>query len=652
MTKKKESKHRIFDERARAFLETFSREASDVRKSIVNDLPAYNALISLNALTFEDFALQWWAEKQAAEQTPEKEILPECPYCNSVEHVGTKGKKRYRCNSCNRSFVANYNSIASGMKTDALVWMKVLKCMLEYMGMSKTCDYCGITNTTYYHIRNRLFYAMSVFLEEVKLYGIIEADNTFVRSSYKGMNLKECEFEEDSIFFDPTHKPREARKRGGAYSHLERNANSICIFTAIDDSGHVLTRFVGIGAANYTSLMHYVPESKYLLNVPKNDPFLYLKQQNKERMSSYKETSLMVADKEKAIEKYANKIGLDIETHVFRRNGRQIRLSEHKHNIQRVNALHKRLKNFLQKHNHVSTKYLPGYLTLFEFIENTGASDEAIGRLFQILSAPNSDKSSKFFEDLFSVPNYLEEWLIGDNPLSKFAYSKLLGFYMYDCFKNEKDFRGEKVTIQGIEEETGYTDRTIRKHYREFNNAGYRELIISYFEKTSKSKKQEVRKKNKYEAPKTINPIILAIYDEYAELRKEPKGDVGTFSQFLEAKNQQYGTNYTRTNLYQKFDYIVRHGIREPLPKIPLTPRRRGKKTMQFANVLLEDYEQLVLSYREKGADVPRSEELFEEVGKKHGLSMYTVSQYVSTARAERRRKNQEKLHKEIDIGE
>lgn len=415
MAKKKESNHRVFDERVRDFLEDFSKEALEVRNSIVNALPAYNALLSLNASTFEEFALQWWAEKQGIDDTSETMPLPECPYCNSAEHVGTKGKKLYRCLSCNRSFAVNYNSIASGMKTDALTWMKVLKCMLEYMGMAKTCEYCGIANTTYYNIRNRLFYAMRVLLEEVRLYGLIQVDNTFVRSSYKGMSLKECEFEEDSIFFDPKHKPREARKRGSAYSHIDLNANSICIFTAIDDSGHVLARFTGIGASNYASLLYYVPEEKYLAVVPKEDPFRYLKKQQKERQCVQNESSLMIADKEKAIEKYASKIGIDIETHVFRRNGKQIRLPEHKHDIQRVNALHKRLKEFLQRHNHVSTKYLPGYLTLFEFIENTGASEKAIRRLFQILATPNFDKPSKFFDELFSVPNYLEEWLIGES---------------------------------------------------------------------------------------------------------------------------------------------------------------------------------------------------------------------------------------------
>jgi len=650
MAKKKESNHRVFDERVRDFLEDFSKEALEVRNSIVNALPAYNALLSLNASTFEEFALQWWAEKQGIDDTSETMPLPECPYCNSAEHVGTKGKKLYRCVSCDRSFAVNYNSIASGMKTDALTWMKVLKCMLEYMGMAKTCEYCGIANTTYYNIRNRLFYAMRVLLEEVRLYGLIQVDNTFVRSSYKGMSLKECEFEEDSIFFDPTHKPREARKRGGAYSHIDLNANSICIFTAIDDSGHVLARFTGIGASNYASLLYYVPEEKYLAVVPKEDPFRYLKKQQKERQCAPNESSLMIADKEKAIEKYASKIGIDIETHVFRRNGKQIRLPEQKHDIQRVNALHKRLKEFLQRHNHVSTKYLPGYLTLFEFIENTGASEKAIRRLFQILATPNFDKPSKFFDELFSVPNYLEEWLIGDNPLSKFAYSKLLGFYMYDCFKNGEDYHGKKLTVRDIVEETGYTDRTIRKHYREFNDAGYRELILSYFDKTSKSKKQEVRKKNKYEAPKTINPIVLAIYDEYAELRKLPRDETPTLEAFLVEKNRQYGTNYTRTNLYQKFKYIVDHGIREPFEELPRKKQKYGKKAMQLAEIVLDDYERLVLSYREKGARVPLRDALYEEVGKKHGLSLYTVNGYVSAARAQRRKKKQDELHKEMDI--
>lgn len=631
MSNKKASKRRIFDERVSMYLCEFSKESPDVRDSIVNNLPAYNTLLSLKASSFEEFALQLWAEENNLDYTKETLPLPNCPYCGSNKKVGTKGKGMYRCNTCNHSFAANYKSIASGSKVDALTWMKVLRCLLDFAGMTKTCEYCSITNSTYYNIRNRLFYAMQVLLDDLKLYGIIQVDNTFVRSSYKGMNLQESQFDEDSIFFDATFKPRAARNRGGAYNHLELNANSICIFTAIDDSGHVLTRFTGIGAANYKTLKHYVPENKYLKTVPSKDPFLYHKKQKKEQISLPEECSIIIADKEKAIEKYAHGIGMDIETHVFRRNGKQIRLSENSYDIQRVNALHKRLKEFLQKHHYVSTKYLPGYLILFEFIENTGASDGAIRKLFQILSKPNFDKPSGFFEELYTMPNYLEEWLIDDNPLNKFPHSKLLAFYMYDCKKQSKEYQGKNISMRDIVDETGYTEKTIRKYYREFVNAGYRDLILSYFEKITKTKKKITKTEI---APKTINPIVLAIYDEYVKIKELPLGKRPTFEQFLEQKNKEYGTEYNRTNMYAKFKYIETHNIREPLKPEPQTKKEKyGPKSIQKGFEFFQEYEKILLSYREKGLPLPRRLHILKQIGDKFGFSPNTVELYMCHAR-------------------
>ena len=143
---------------------------------------------------------------------------------------------------------------------------------------------------------------------------------------------------------------------------------------------------------------------------------------------------------------------------------------------------------------------------------------------------------------------------------------------------------------------------------------------------------------------------MLAIYDEYAAMRKLPKKDRITFGKFVEEKNRQYGTDFGRTNLYEKFKYIAKLGIRERIEKTPYRTERYGVKVQQLAPLILEDYDKLVLSYREKGEPVPRKDILTETLGKKYGLSMHTVTGYLCFARAEKRRKRQMELEKEIDI--
>ena len=205
----------------------------------------------------------------------------------------------------------------------------------------------------------------------------------FVRASYKGKNLQETDYEEDSIHFDPSHKPRPPRYRGEANTQSEKNSNSVCIFTTIDDRGHVIVRFAGIGVTNYRILKSNVQEDKFLRTVPTEDPFDLQKQSSSTAKAESGETSLMIADKEGALRKYAESISIPFEAHVYQREGRHMKLPEDTHNIQRVNALHSRLKSFLRNTNYISTKYLPGYLLLFEFLENTGGSQQAIEKVIQ-----------------------------------------------------------------------------------------------------------------------------------------------------------------------------------------------------------------------------------------------------------------------------
>ncbi len=628
-----DSKHRIFDERKRTFMLDFAMEDSRIRESLVKDLPAYNELLSLKATSFEEFALQHYENGQIS-----------CPYCNKHENVRFKSEGIYFCRSCNKSFTVNHNSISSGTKCDALKWMKVLTCLLNGFSINKTCEYCDITVTTYYKIRNRLFYAMQVLLADIKLYGVIEVDNTFIRCSYKGTDLRESEFEEDSIFFVPNFIPREARQRGGAYFKNEYNSNSVCIYTAIDDHGHVLTRFAGIGMTNYQTLKHYIPKQIYLLTVPKKDPFKFINTKEKKcnNSTSPGTQSIMVSDREKSIEKYAKHVGINLESHIYRKNGVQLKLKKEAHNIQRVNALHHRLKDFLHKHHYVSTKYLPGYLVLFEFIENTGASREAIGQLFYILSKPNFGKPSKFFTELYTMPNYLQEWLHSDHPLSKLPYNKILAFYLFYQFKNKDVASNTDITLNDIEDETGYTAPTIRKIYRDLKAAGYKDLILAHFKNVFPSEQSDQKKTSgksplPQRAPETINAVVLAIYDEYAPLRKLPASQRPRLQDFLEEKNRQYGTNYTRQNMYAKFKYIQEAGIRPPLDD--LQKPEKLIRTEKAINIL-RDYENTINNHRENGEPIPDSFEICCVLSKKYSLAPSTIMGYLTFARGIRRENN------------
>ena len=624
-----------FSDKKRAFMILFSRQSQEVRESILSDLPAYNALLSLEVESFEELALKVLAEKRGVRYSKVTLLVPDCPFCGKDEEVTKKTGYTYRCRACGRTFAANYNSISSGTKCDALTWMKVLQCMLDFISISETCERCGINKKTYYLIRNHLFYGLQLLMDRVKLYGEIQVDNTFVRVSYKGMSLQATDCSEDSAFYEEPFKPRPGRKRGGSYLMAERSANSICVFTAIDDRGHVMARFAGVGMTNSRNLKHYVPSEKYLLTVPEEDPFRdLLRTLAAEPKTSPGDSSIMVADKEFAIEKYAKSLGVQFESHVYRRNGVQVQHHGETRNIQKVNALHKRLKDFLRKCNYVSSKYLPGYLCLFEFLENCGDSQEAVHALFKILATPNLGKPASFYQDQYSVPSYLLEWFEDESALKKLPYNKLLAYYMYDHIRNKERYPEVEITMALIEKETGYTAPTIRKLYKDLNQAGYHEKILRYFGEPENNP-PETKKARKGSA--TFNPIVLAIYDEDTRVRLLPESQRPRFSDFLEEQNKRYGTSYTRTNMLDKFKKIEASGIRPPRPEYNKENDPLKDRWIGFAVTISKEYEALRLTYRERGEKPPKRFELIEILSKKYELSVNSLDKYITVGKKYRR---------------
>lgn len=425
-----DSENYDFSDGKRNVLLLFAHQSPEVRESIIRDLPAYNAMLSLDTDSFGELALKVIAKQRGVPYSKSSPPVPNCPYCGKVETVTKKTGYMYRCKTCKHSFEANFNSISSGY-TDALTWMKVLQCMLDLVSVSETCERCGIHKNSYYTIRNHLFYGLQLLLNDVKLSGEVQVDNTFVRVSYKGMDLHASDVPEDSVFYQEMFKPRPGRKRGGSYLMAERNANSVCIFTGIDDKSRVIARYCGVGMSNYSKMKEYVPTDKFLLAVPEKETLAdLLKTPTTEPKTVPGDATIVVADKELSLEKYARYLGVEFESHVFRKNGVQLRVDGR--NIQRVNALHKRLKSFLRDCNYVSTKYLPGMLLLFEMRENFGTNPDpkVIQALFEILATPNLGKPASFYDEMYSVPNYLLEWFQDETVLKgKLPYNKLLERY-------------------------------------------------------------------------------------------------------------------------------------------------------------------------------------------------------------------------------
>jgi len=557
------SDHNKVDERRKHFFRLFKAEAPFLRDKIARELPAYNLLLSMEAESFNDIALRIIAKERGVVFDPEHPPRPTCYKCKQHDKVGTKGDQGFYCSRCRKKFQATHGSIVANKNISDESFLQVLLCILDGYTIARTCELCGISSTTYYRVRNKIFYAMELLVSQASLYGNVQADCTFVKVSYKGVDLHEYEFDETTLFFDEeVFVPRSSRKRGGAYAIAERNANSICLLSFIDDRFHTRTFMCGTGLASAAVIRKHVPDGVILPTVPETDPFAkFLRKRKKPPETKPGDQTLLVTDKEAALEKYAKDIGIPHEAHVFRSKGVQRKLSKNQHDIQRVNMVHARLKRFLAEAGGISTKYLPGYLVLFDFIMMTDKNPNAVSELIEILCTPGLGRDPEFYQSRFSVPNYLEEWFSGDHPLKKLQYTQLWAFYLYDRIRNKEDYLDiEPVTMKYIMEATNYSSARIRQNYQNLLNAGYRSLILAYFGEILESKSTRGNPKAK------VPPVIQKLHEEWSAYLRGEKGPRPTFAEFVRVKNEQYQLKYTEAQLRYQFKRAEELEICEALP--------------------------------------------------------------------------------------
>lgn len=606
------------DRRKSIFFNNFKAEAPFIRDEIVRDLPAYNLLLSLQAESFDDIALRVIAKQRGELFDPRNPPVPDCPYCHKRDQVGTKGTSRYRCRRCERDFSATHNSIVSNKRSSDIKFLRTVIAILEGRSQTEVCKLAGVAPTTYYRIRNRLLYAIQLMLEDVRLYGVVEADCCFVNASYKGIDLESGDFEEDSMFYDETaFIPREARQRGGSYPHLERNANSIAILSLCDEYGNVANIFCGTGVVSRKTLKMYVPENKILHTVPMKNPFAFSKKRKKSSTKTKTEhergvgdSSLLVIDKEAALVSYAQLIGIECESHVYRDKGVQRKLSPNWHHIQHINSMHSRLKRFLSQHT-VSTKYLPGYLLLFDFKEMTGMAPEAIQSLLEIMATPGLGKPPAFYRQLFIVPNYLLQWFNGDHPLKKLPYNDLLSFYLYDHVRNKANYPDNiPPTMAFIERATGYSSRKIRTVYRNLLNAGYKELILTYFGEAVEGKTAPAK------PTKTVPPVIPLLHKEWGEYVCGRKQPMPTFAKFLREQSEQHGKSLNQSYVRYWFKRVEEMGICDPLP-----PKEEWPPVMpDIPQIIFHLYNEWCVANRAGNGSKPSFVQFHKEKCEQYGL--------------------------------
>jgi transposase-like protein len=265
---------------------------------------------------------------------------PRCGHCGSerVARWGSAhGLARYRCRDCRRTF-----NILTGTSLARLrhrpQWLSFGAALQEAASVRKSAETCGVAVSTAFRWRHR-FLAAPTANQPPRLSGIVEADETFFRRSYKGSRR----------WTRPTPEPgaptRKARRRGVCTGRRGTSLEELVPVLIVRDRRQVTGDAVLPDLRAVTIAGHLLP-----LLAP---------------------DALLCTDASRAYAQIAREAGIHHEP-INRAAGEYVR--DKVFHIQNVNAYDSRLKGWMSRFHGVATKYLASYLGWRRLIERLADS--------------------------------------------------------------------------------------------------------------------------------------------------------------------------------------------------------------------------------------------------------------------------------------
>lgn len=248
-----------------------------------------------------------------------------CPHCSGggVHRWGSaNGKPRYRCTSCRKTFTPLTGTPLAGLHHPER-WTDQAAALVSGESLARAAKRCDVHPATAFRWRHRFLAALH-FDKPASLFGLVEADETFILESFKGRRAK---------------LPRPSRKRGGKASKRGLSAEQIPVIVARDRTGATLDAVLPrLDATSMTAALG----------------------------NTITRPAELCCDGGSAITAFARRAR--IRFHVLPAPGLPKPEAPDIH-INNVNAYHGRLKEWMRRFHGVATEYLPSYLSWRRTIE-------------------------------------------------------------------------------------------------------------------------------------------------------------------------------------------------------------------------------------------------------------------------------------------
>lgn len=248
-----------------------------------------------------------------------------CPHCGLVDvkkNGKTKtGHQRFQCKGCGKSFTYATRTIFHGAKLPLDTYLRYVHCMMHGMTVRATAYECRISKNAAFFLRHKILDALQEMQSKVKLDGIVEADETFFRISFKGNHSR-------SQFFS---MPREPHMRGERSKKRGISLEKVCVPCAVNRDGKSIAQIANLGRASVRSISSVFGG----------------------RISP---DAVLCTDKHNAYVGFAEREGINLL---------QLKSTQRVSGtlgIQHINGYHSQLKTFMERFHGVATKYLNNYL--------------------------------------------------------------------------------------------------------------------------------------------------------------------------------------------------------------------------------------------------------------------------------------------------
>lgn len=264
-----------------------------------------------------------------------------CPHCQGSDiygHGSYKGRKRYKCKSCAKTFNDLTGTAMDGIKK-VDEFQDYLILMIESTSIRKASKKLGVNVKTIFDWRHKLLSCLSVSNGE-EFSGIVECDDKQLDINNKGSRDLERK---------PYKRPSDRKTKRGVSN------DKVSIMVATDRKNNPVMRIAKIGRIDVDSVEKTIG-------------------------SLIKSENVLCSDSHPSIIKWAKEKEMEHHTFIASKH-----IKDKCYHVQHVNSIDNRYERWIKPFYGVSTKYLSGYLNWFVFLQKVKKSHSQVVDIAKIM---------------------------------------------------------------------------------------------------------------------------------------------------------------------------------------------------------------------------------------------------------------------------